>query len=166
MTLWFPFRTRQPLDYTVMPLVDADASAMARLHREDFIRPWSDGEFASLLAQDSVFGFSVLETGNGKAGPHGFILARHAADEGEVLTVAVARSHRRRGLGWKLMDAALRELHARRAKAMFLEVDETNMPAIGLYKQLGFHQVGVRPRYYETADKAKTGALVMRRDLR
>lgn len=166
MTLWFPFRQRQPVDYSVVPLEAADAPALARLHRQDFIRPWSDGEFAALLAQDTVFGFAVRETGNRKAGLLGFILARHAADEGEVLTVAVARSHRRRGLGWKLMDAVLRELHARRASALFLEVDETNAAAIALYKRLGFDQVGVRPRYYQTADKAKTGALVMRRDLR
>lgn len=166
MTLWFPFRQKEPLDYSVVPLEENDAGAMARLHREDFIRPWSDGEFASLLGQDTVFGFSVRETGNGKAGPLGFILARHAADEGEVLTVAVGRAHRRRGLGWKLMDAVLRELHSRRATALFLEVDETNVAAIALYKRLGFRQVGLRPRYYQTADKAKSGALVMRRDLR
>jgi [ribosomal protein S18]-alanine N-acetyltransferase len=166
MTLWFPFRQKEPADYSVVPLEEADAPMLARLHKEDFIRPWSDGEFAALLAQDTVFGFSVRETGNGKAGPLGFILARHASDEGEVLTVAVARSHRRRGLGWKLMDAVLRELHGRRAAALFLEVDETNTAAIALYKRLGFHQVGLRPRYYQAADKEKTGALVMRRDLR
>src|SRR5688500_11232848 len=166
MTLWFPFRQKEPVDYTVVPLEEADSAALARLHQEDFIRPWSDGEFASLLSQDTVFGFSVRETGNGKAGPLGFILARHAADEGEVLTVAVARAHRRRGLGWKLMDAVLRELHGRRAAALFLEVDETNVAAIALYKRLGFRQVGLRPRYYQSADKARSGALVMRRDLR
>ena len=166
MTLWSPFRQRQPLDYSVVPLEEGDATALARLHTEDFIRPWTDGEFASLLAQDTVFGFSVRETGNGRAGPLGFILARHAADEGEVLTVAVARAHRRKGLGWKLMDAVLRELHGRRAAALFLEVDETNAPAIALYKRLGFRQVGLRPRYYQAAGKARTGALVMRRDLR
>lgn len=166
MTLWFPFRQRQPVDYSVMPLDEADATVLARLHKEDFVRPWSDGEFASLLSQDTVFGFSVREIGNGKAGPLGFILARHAADEGEVLTVAVARAHRRKGHGWRLMDAVLRELHSRRASALFLEVDETNAAAVALYKRLGFRQVGLRPRYYQSADKARSGALVMRRDLR
>ena len=63
-----------------------------------------------------------------KAAPVGFVLARLAAGEAEILTVAVARSHRRHGLGWKLMDAVLRQLHADRAEALFLEVDETNTP--------------------------------------
>ncbi|TIV89777.1 MAG: GNAT family N-acetyltransferase, partial [Mesorhizobium sp.] len=72
--------------------------------------------------------------------------------EGEILTVAVSRSHRRQGLGWQLMDAVLRELHAQRAEALFLEVDETNAPAIGLYRRLGFIQVGHRPNYYRSTE--------------
>ena len=128
--------------------------------------PWTDGEFEQLIAQDTVFGFAGLETGKGKAGPVGFVLARLAAGEAEILTVAVARSHRRQGLGWRLMDAVLRELHAQRAEALFLEVDETNAPAIALYRRLGFREVGKRPRYYQSGDGARTGALVMRRDLR
>ena len=90
------------------------------------MRPWTDGEFEQLLSQDTVFGFAGLETGKGSAGPVGFVLVRLAAGEAEILTLAVARSHRREGLGWQLMDAALRELHAQRADKLFLEVDETN----------------------------------------
>ena len=162
----FPFVSGRVIDHAVVPLTERDAAAMARLHREDFVRPWSDGDFASLLAQDTVFGFAAYETGRAKDGPIGFVLARYAAGEGEILTVAVARAHRRRGLGWKLMDAVLRELHRRRAEALFLEVDETNEPAIALYRRLGFDKVGMRPRYYAHAEKPRTGALVMRRDLR
>ena len=114
------------------------------------MRPWTDGEFASLLSQDTVFGFAARETGHGGAPPVGFVLARLAAGEGEILTVAVARAHRRQGLGWRLMDAVLRELHSQRAEALFLEVDETNAAAIALYRRLGFFEVGKRPTYYGT----------------
>jgi ribosomal-protein-alanine N-acetyltransferase len=122
-------------------------------------------EFEALLEQDTVFGFAARETGR-RGGAVGFVLARLAAGEGEVLTVAVARSHRRLGLGWKLLDAVLRELHRERAGALFLEVDETNAGAIALYKRLGFKQVGRRPGYYAAEGKPASGALVMRRDLR
>ncbi len=166
MMMRFPFISGRTIDHAVVPLTERDAPAMARVHKEDFVRPWTDGEFASLLGQDTVFGYAAYETGRTKDGPIGFVLARHAAGEGEILTVAVARAHRRRGLGWRLMDAVLRELHGRRADALFLEVDETNEPAIHLYRRLGFSKVGMRPRYYAHADKPRTGALVMRRDLR
>ena len=51
-------------------------------------------------------------------------------------------------------------------RALFLEVDETNAAAIALYRRFGFREVGKRPRYYQSADGARSGALVMRRDLR
>ena len=161
-----PFFQPRRRDYALEPLTVGDSAAVSVLHREDFVRPWTDGEFASLLGQDTVFGYAARETGQGAKPPVGFVLARLAAGEGEILTVAVARAHRRQGLGWQLMDAVLRELHAQRAEALFLEVDETNAPAIALYRRLGFHQVGQRPNYYRSTEHGPTGALVMRRDLR
>lgn len=161
-----PFFQPRRRDYALEPLTVSDSAAVSELHREDFVRPWTDGEFASLLEQDTVFGYAARETGQGAKPPVGFVLARLAAGEGEILTVAVARAHRRQGLGWQLMDAVLRELHAQRAEALFLEVDETNAPAIALYRRLGFRQVGQRPNYYRSTEHGPTGALVMRRDLR
>ena len=161
-----PFFQPRRRDYALEPLTVGDSAAVSVLHREDFVRPWTDGEFASLLGQDTVFGYAARETGQGAKPPVGFVLARLAAGEGEILTVAVARAHRRQGLGWQLMDAVLRELHAQRAEALFLEVDETNAPAIALYRRLGFRQVGQRPNYYRSTEHGPTGALVMRRDLR
>ncbi|WP_274626234.1 ribosomal protein S18-alanine N-acetyltransferase [Arvimicrobium flavum] len=161
-----PFVASRKRDFVVERLSLADTPAIAELHREDFRRPWSEEEFQSLLAQDTVFGYVVREVGNARRGPAGFVLARLAAGEGEILTVAVARASRRSGLGWQLMDAVLRELHHERAEALFLEVDESNAPALGLYRRLGFREVGKRPAYYEHGGGARSGALVMRRDLR
>jgi ribosomal-protein-alanine N-acetyltransferase len=162
-----PFMMQRRREFVVEPLTEADTAAIAILHREDFQRPWSDLEFESLLAQDSVFGYVVREVGSARRQPAGFILARLAAGEAEILTVAVARTSRRNGLGWQLMDAVLRELHAARAEALFLEVDETNAAALALYRRLRFREVGRRPAYYERNDgSGRTGALVMRRDLR
>ncbi|WEX09252.1 ribosomal protein S18-alanine N-acetyltransferase [Chelativorans sp. AA-79] len=151
--------------FAVRPLEIADSLALAALHEEDFVRPWTDGEFESLLSQETVFGFAAIEEGAG-ARPCGFVLARRAAGEAEILTLTVSRALRRRGIGRMLMDAILRTLHAERAEALFLEVDESNMPAIALYRRLGFRQVGRRPDYYRDAFAHRSSALVMRRDLR
>jgi ribosomal-protein-alanine N-acetyltransferase len=157
-----PFITPRRREYSLEPLSVADSAAVAVLHQEDFVRPWSGDEFEALLEQDTVFGYAAREVGHGNENPVGFVLARLVAGEGEILTIAVARSHRRQGLGWQMLDAVLRELHAQRAEALFLEVDETNIPAIALYRRMGFRQVGKRPGYYQS----DRGALVMRRDLR
>lgn len=158
----FPARKRE---FMMRPLEDEDAHALSLLHREDFVRPWTDGEFVTLLAQNNVFGYAAIEAGRPGMLPVGFVLARQAADEAEILTVAVARNYRGLGVGRQLMDAVLRDLHAARVKALFLEVDETNAPAVALYRRLGFTQVGSRPDYYPHGE-SRTGALVMRRDLR
>src|SRR5690606_38607486 len=113
-------------EYAIEALTLDDAEQLPAIHEEDFVRPWSANEFESLLGQDTVFGFAAWKVGNRKGMPAGFVLARLVAGEGEILTIAVARSHRRRGLGRDLMEAVLRTLHAERAEALFLEVDETN----------------------------------------
>jgi len=160
-----PFMPPRQRDFVVEPLAAEDLAAVAEIHREDFARPWSEMEFDGLLAQDTVFGFCARQVGHGRE-MVGFVLARLVAGEAEVLTLAVARSHRRLGLGWRLMDAVLRDLHTRRAEALFLEVDESNAPAITLYRHMGFLEVGRRPGYYAAADGRTANALVMRRDLR
>ncbi|PSJ58070.1 ribosomal protein S18-alanine N-acetyltransferase [Kumtagia ephedrae] len=161
-----PFMQPRQREFAVGPLTASDLAALAAIHREDFARPWSEEEFHGLLTQDTVFGFTVREVGHGQEAPAGFVLARLVAGEGEILTVAVARASRRQGLGWQLMDAVLRDLHARRAEALFLEVDESNAAALALYRRLGFLQVGRRANYYANARGPAGGALVMRRDLR
>lgn len=157
----FPTRRRE---FVIDELATDHAEALSTLHQEDFVRPWSQDEFVALLNDSAVFGFAALEVGR-KVGPVGFVLARQAAGEGEILTVAVARSHRRLGLGWRLMDAVLRRLHGDRADVLFLEVDERNVGAVALYRQLGFRQVGQRPNYYDSGEGGRSNALVMRRDL-
>ena len=163
MALSLGFRRRR---FTVRPLEIDDSQALAELHEEDFVRPWAESEFESLLLQDTVFGFVAVEEGLAKAKPCGFILARRAAGEAEILTVAVSRSFRRRGIGRMLLDAVLRVLHAERIASLFLEVDENNAAAIALYRRLGFREVGRRPDYYRDAFARRSNAIVMRRDLR
>jgi [ribosomal protein S18]-alanine N-acetyltransferase len=159
-----PFESFWQKHHVLMPLKSAHCVAAAALHVEGFHRPWSDGEFRSLLAQENVFGFVALVEGRPKARPAGFILARLAAGEAEILTLAVAKSVRRHGIGQRLVDEVLRRLHAERADSLFLEVDAANVAAVKLYKRAGFMRVGERPAYYE-GPEGKTAALVMRLDL-
>ncbi|HVK91809.1 MAG TPA: GNAT family N-acetyltransferase [Mycoplana sp.] len=156
---------RKP-EFEVFPIEAGDRIVAAALHKARFARPWSDGEFHALLAQDTVFGYVAWQV-NALAGrpAGGFVLARAAAGEAEILTIGVDARFERCGLGWRLMQAALREARMRGAEEIFLEVDEGNVAALRLYDKLGFAKVGERKAYYEGAGGRST-ALVMRRDLR
>ncbi|HEV7253223.1 MAG TPA: ribosomal protein S18-alanine N-acetyltransferase [Mesorhizobium sp.] len=156
-----PLRFQKP--FVVEPLGPDDAETMSHVHAEGFARAWGPHEFAELMEQRTVFGYAARKEGDREL--LGFVLARLAAGEGEILTIAVKGACRGRGLGWLLMDAVLRALHRERAEALFLEVDENNGPAVRLYRRLGFHVVGQRPRYYRENQGQPTNALVMRRDL-
>lgn len=160
-----PFLSRSA-EFAVERLEVADAALLPAVHAEDFSRAWSQDEFETLIAQSPVFGFGAWRIGRRSGAPAGFVLARLTAGEAEILTLAVARAWRRHGLGRELMEAVLRHLHAERAHTLFLEVDETNQPAIALYRRLGFAQVARRPAYYDRPGQPATAALVLRRDLR
>jgi ribosomal-protein-alanine acetyltransferase len=75
----------------------------------------------------------------------GFVASRQIAPgEWEILNVAVRPEERGRGVGRRLVEAAL----AHAPGTCFLEVRQSNKPAIRLYESLGFERVGVRENYY------------------
>ena len=150
------FARAEPTLSTAAP---RDAASLAALHVASFNRGWSEHEFEQLLTDRNVIADRAA-TGRRNVG---FILSRRAADEAEILSVAVGRSWRGRGLARRLLDLHLRRLAGLGLRAVFLEVDEDNTPARRLYSRAGFREVGRRPGYY--AQSGGKGALVLRRDL-
>lgn len=140
------------------------ARQVAALHHQGgFARLWEPGECAALLADPSVLTEGVFI--GSASEPCGFAMSRVAADEAEILSIVVAGGKRRSGLGQTLFSAHLAQLAARGVARLFLEVEEGNVPAIGLYHRLGFETVGRREGYYPKPDGSRVAALVMRRDL-
>jgi ribosomal-protein-alanine N-acetyltransferase len=78
----------------------------------------------------------------------GFVGVWMLPDEAHIVTIAVRESHRRQGLGERLLIAAVRLAQAQGEALLTLEVRVSNVAALELYKKYGFEQVGLRPRYY------------------
>lgn len=143
-----------------------DATMIATVHGEAFERGWSDGEIEVLMRQDNVSALAAeYHNAFGHRSAAGFVLFRTAADEAEILTVAVNQASRRRGVGRALMEEAIRRLYSERIGSLFLEVDSGNAAAIALYEGLDFIPVGERSGYYAQGPAPARGALVMRRDI-
>jgi ribosomal-protein-alanine N-acetyltransferase len=138
-----------------------DAAAIAALHGASFRRGWSEQEVEGLLAEHNV----VCHRARLGKELAGFIMTRCAADEAEILSVAVAHARQGRGLARALLALHLRRLAGLGCRTVFLEVDEHNMPAIRLYRRGGFREVARRANYYPTAGGKAAAALVLRRDL-
>ncbi len=67
---------------------------------------------------------------------------------GHIMTLDVAQGYRRQGVGAKLMHAVERILIEKGVRTCLLEVREGNMAALGLYKALGYQEMGMLKNYY------------------
>ena len=131
---------------------------MAVIHQASFEGGWSAQALEQLMRAAGVFALSDWPM-------TGFIMVRVVADEGEVLTVAVAASGRRRGLGRRLLrDAQVRTAEAG-GQTLFLEVASDNVPALDLYRSEGFKEAGRRRRYYSRPTGGDVDALILKKAL-
>jgi ribosomal-protein-alanine N-acetyltransferase len=145
----------------VEPATLRDAPRLAQLHGASFHRGWGEGEFESMLSERNTL-VHRLRLGRKVVG---FAVSRMAADEAEILSIAVAASHRGRGLSRNLLLTHLGHLSGRGVRTVFLEVEENNQPARRLYERAGFGVAGRRERYYQQPGGEQLNALLMRRDL-
>jgi ribosomal-protein-alanine N-acetyltransferase len=117
---------------------------IAAIERAAFTDPWPAQSFLELLAQPHVRAVAVEADGV----LAGYALAAVAADQGEILNLAVAPPARGRGLGHRLLDALLAIFQREAVTAIFLEVRRSNAAAIHLYRGAGFQPTSVRRAYY------------------
>ena len=145
---------------TLRPAREADAAALALLHRMGFAEGWNAQSMRTLLSNTASFGFVVEDPEADIL--RALVLVQVATDQSEILTIATAPSMRRKGLARALLVAAGKEAASRGARDMFLEVAEGNNAARGLYESLGFSLSGKRRGYYRDRDGHVEDALLFR----
>lgn len=130
---------------TIRTMTELDCAVVAGLEKEIFSMPWSEEGFRSaVLMPQNVF--LVAE----EAGEICGYLGMYASiDEGEITNVGVAPSFRNRGIGWKLVQAALGMAKQQDLAQVVLEVRVSNASAIHLYEKCGFVNVGIRKGFYK-----------------
>jgi [ribosomal protein S18]-alanine N-acetyltransferase len=149
-------------DFVLRRLGALDLDLASALHDEAFAplgeRAWTRQDMAGLLASPGVAGW-VLQSGDVAIG---FALCRVAADEAELLTIAVQASQRRRGAARALLAVVTAHAGTAGARLLFLEVGADNPAALALYGRAGFKAVGSRKAYYRRGDEPAVDAVVMR----
>ena len=132
--------------------------AVHAIEQEVFADPWSTQDFRDCVTSDALF--LVVEAAATRE-IAGYVVALDAADEGEILNLAVAPGGRRHGLGRALVQNILEALTARGVRQVYLEVRESNAPARALYAAHGFKEAGRRTQYYR---RPAEDAIVLRLD--
>jgi ribosomal-protein-alanine N-acetyltransferase len=145
----------------IRPLRAEHSQACAAIHAACFAFPWPQNDIEALLASPSAIGDGAFASKGGDL--QGFILSRVAADEAEILTIAVLPRKRCHGIGGRLLDANLSVLATKGVKSLFLEVEAENTSALALYKRFAFEIVGERKSYYRKAGGENALAFIMRR---
>jgi ribosomal-protein-alanine N-acetyltransferase len=151
---------RQPAALAVHRATPADATVMSAIHATCFSPPWDEAAMAQFLASPGVLCL-MGAAAEVMATPAGLLIARRAADEAELLTLAVTPPCRRTGLGRALLKQAIGDLRASGATRLFLEVDESNEAALALYRPFGARPVGRRPAYYKSGANALIFSLAL-----
>jgi ribosomal-protein-alanine N-acetyltransferase len=148
--------------YVLRTLGARDLDRAAGLHAAAFAafgeRGWTRQDVAELLAAPGVAGLLIED----EDGDVGFAVWRLAADESELLTLAVSPARQRRGAGRTLLAAVIERARLASARTLFLEVGIDNLPARALYEAAGFASIATRSAYYQRRHGPPADALVMR----
>lgn len=139
---------------SIRPACLEDAADLAALHGQSFTPAWDTAAMGGFLRQNAKAMMAVKADQ-----PMGFTLARLAADEAELLSIAVSPQGRGQGLGRALLLGLFVMLKEAKVQKLFLEVASDNKVACHLYEHIGFIRIGMRPKYYANGADALTYSL-------
>ena len=130
---------------------------IAEIEKICFSDPWSLRSISSEL--HNPLSLWIIAEDNGQVA--GYVGSQSVLGEADMMNLAVVPEFRRQGVGCKLVQKLVEELKLRGTHILLLEVRASNEPAISLYEELGFVQVGRRPNYYV---HPKEDALILRKE--
>ena len=138
-------------------MTDAHVAQVAELEKLCFSDPWSEKSVASELKNPLSLWLVALDD----ATVVGYVGSQSVEGEADMMNVAVHPNYRRKGIARQLVTGLVNALGEKDVHSLALEVRASNAPAITLYEQLGFQQVGRRPNYYRDP---KEDALILRKE--
>ena len=135
-----------------------DAFGIAEMEGAIFPDSWSYRDIVDLISTEGAMCFSAVDNGRVVA----YVLGILIPPEGEIYRVAVREEKRQRGIGYRLLDYAMKTSRGSGLECAFLEVRSENVPAVKLYTAYGFSKIGIRKKYYRDPED---DAIVMMKGL-
>lgn len=121
----------------------ADVPAVYAIEKAVAVGPWTEKLFSDcikvgydcwvIIDGEQIMGYGILS---------------YAANEAHILQLAIHPEYHRHGLGQKLLQHLLNMAKIHGGNEVFLEVRDSNTPAISLYKKYNFVEIGIRKGYY------------------
>lgn len=136
-----------------------DIDDVLEVEKTSFSTPWSKDSFIKEITENKLAKYIIAEVDEKIVGYGGMWLI---LDEAHITNVAVSNEFRNRGIGQKIIDGLIDICRKLMINRITLEVRKSNNPAIKLYKNNGFIEIGIRPGYY--AD-TKEDAIIMWKEM-
>jgi ribosomal-protein-alanine N-acetyltransferase len=141
--------------------LDGVMEVMEAAFGDRFGEAWTRSQLAGILPMAGVR-LTIARTEDQRA--VGFSLTRTAADEAELLLIAVLPERHRSGIGYALLDEFLAHSRNEGLSRVHLEVRDGN-PALNMYSVAGFSAVGRRHNYYHATDGERYDAITLSHNL-
>lgn len=135
---------------------ESDISGMLEIENISFSQPWKAGSFLDELACKDARNY-VLKYGE----VMGYICFRMLFGEMHIFRIAVRHEWRHNGIASLMLEKSLNSACKEGAESAFLEVRQSNIPALALYRKFGFDIIGKRPGYYP--ETGEDGIVLMKR---
>lgn len=138
--------------------LDSVMAVMNSAFGRRFGEAWTRSQLAGILPMGGVS--LILAREDRDEATVGFCLSRTVADESELLLLAVAPTHHRRGVGRSLLADFMERARNDEVARVHLEVRDGN-PAVAMYRNAGFSPVGKRRNYYHAPDGQRFDAITL-----
>lgn len=135
-----------PIDIQINYMEKSDLPAVLDIERQSFKFPWPEVAFKQGARRTNQHCYFLVARVNSL--PIAFIIFSLVEDDVHITNFAVSPEHRRQNVGKYLLARSLEYIKSKGGRTVFLEVRTSNLPALALYRQLGFRMVDFRRKYY------------------
>lgn len=148
-----------PKDVKFRNIIQLDLAEIAVIEKESFEHdPWSIAQIKSEYEAPGRF-YLVAESEGRVVGYAGIV---KRGESGDVLTISVTKTHRRKGIGRELLRRLIDWARTNKCEVVTLEVRVGNEEATPLYTSFGFLDISRRPDYYGPG----LDGIVMQKDIK
>lgn len=139
------------LNYRIRKMWLDDIPQVIAIDQASFSLPWPERSFRFELTQNEISRCWVCEAVENDipVAIAGMMVIWLIVDEAHIATIAIHPDFRRKLLGKRLLATGLLAAYREGARVSYLEVRAGNLAAQNLYREFGYVEVGIRPRYYK-----------------
>lgn len=148
------------MDFSIIPTVKAHIDDIVKIENRVFTIPWSKD---ALLEEVTRNRFAVYFSAVMENQVVGYIGMWKIFDEGHITNLAVHPGYQNKGIGKALLKHLIDYSASHGITKMTLEVRESNIKAIRLYRSFGFRNVGIRKKYY--SDNNEDALIMWKEDI-